>query len=114
MLIDPTALEAYREVMEEETDSFITEILDSFYPNARELLISLDKAVNENDVKGFIRAAHIFKSTSATVGAQLVSGLAADLEARATSEPLRDLQPLLSKLGEAYEEAEAKLKEIYP
>ncbi len=113
MLIDPAALEVYREVMGEETDDFIAEILDNFYPNSRELLASLDRALDKNDVEGFTRAAHIFKSTSATVGAQRVSGLVTDLEARASSEPLTDLQPLISKLKDAYEEAEAKLKEIY-
>ena len=113
MPIDPTVLEAYHEVMEEETDAFIADILANFYPNSRKSIASLGRALDNNDVDGFIRAMHIFKATSATVGAQHVSDLAADLEARAGSEPLTNLQPLISELEEAYEEAEAKLKEIY-
>jgi hypothetical protein len=31
MIIDPSALEAYREVMEDEADEFIADVLNSFY-----------------------------------------------------------------------------------
>jgi len=33
MIIDPSALEAYREVMEDEADEFIADVLNSFYTN---------------------------------------------------------------------------------
>ena len=113
MSINPAALEVYREIMRDETDAFIADILDSFYTNARELINSLDKALDKNDVEGFVRAAHTLKTTSATVGAQRVSNLIADLETRGEKEPLLNLQPLVVELWEAYEEAEKKLKEFY-
>ena len=113
MLVDPSAFEVYREVMGDELDAFIREILDGFYTNSRDLIASLERKLAENDVEGFVRAAHTLKTTTATVGAQRVSGLAVDLEARGKTEPLTDLLPLISKLKEAYEEAEIKLKELY-
>ena len=113
MPVDPSALEVYREIMGDETDAFIADILNSFYTNARDLIASLDRTLEENDVEGFVRAVHTLKTTTATVGARRVSGLAVDLEARGGTEPLPDLLPLLSELKEAYEEAEIKLKELY-
>lgn len=113
MIVDPSTLEAYREVMEDEADEFVADILDSFYSNARELLAKLDDTLAQNDVDGFVRAAHTFKSTSATVGAQRLSGLLADLEARGGTEPLTNFIPLIPQLKEAYEEAESRLKELY-
>ncbi len=113
MIIDPSALEAYREVMEDEADEFIAEILSLFYTNARELLARLESTLAENDVEVFVRTAHTFKTTSATVGAQRVSSLLADLEMRGETEPLSDLLPIISELKEAYEEADSKLKELY-
>ena len=113
MIIDTSALEVYREVMEDETDAFIAEILASFYINVQELIKTLDKGIAENDVESFVRAAHTFKSTSATVGALRVSNLTADRETRGSSENLGSLKPTLMELKEAYIEAEKKLKEIY-
>ena len=61
----------------------------------------------------FVRAAHTFKSTSATVGAGRLSDLAADLEKRGQGEQLTDLLPLISTLEEAYDEAKQQLQKIY-
>ena len=113
MPVDPSALEIYRDVMGDETDAFIADILNSFYTNARDLIAVLDRTLAEDNVEEFVRAAHTLKTTTATVGARRVSGLAVDLEARGESEQLLNLSPLLSELKEAYEEAEIKLKELY-
>lgn len=114
MIINPDALESYREVMEDETDAFIADILDSFYSNARELMAALDEAIAANDAESFARAAHTLKSTAATVGAERLSGLAADLEAKANAESLAALTPLTTKLKAAFTEAETKLQELFP
>ena len=114
MIVDPSALEAYREVMEDEADEFIADITSSFYANARELFLKMDEALAKDDIEGFVRAAHTFKSTAATVGAMPLSGLLADLEKRGGSEPLAGLQPLIPPLKQAYEEVETKLRELYP
>jgi len=114
MIINPEALEAYKEVMEDEADAFIADILDTFYSNSRELMAALDEATAQNDVESFARAAHTFKSTAATVGAEPLSSLAADLEMKAQSEALTALAPLLAALKEAFTEAERELKRLYP
>ena len=113
MIINPEALEAYKEVMEDEADAFIADILESFYNNSADLIETLEKSIPTNDRKSFIRAAHTFKSTSATVGAESLSGLAADLEMKAHSEALTALTPLVAALKEAFAEAEIELKKLY-
>ena len=112
-IIDASALEIYREIMEDETDAFITEILTNFYINTDELIARLDKTIIENNEDEFIRAAHTLRSTSATVGALRVSSLAADLETRGGREHLRNLRPLVLELKKAYEEAKNELKDLY-
>ncbi|MBT3712001.1 MAG: Hpt domain-containing protein [Anaerolineae bacterium] len=114
MIVDPSALEAYREIMEDEADEFIIDILNSFYSNARELFSAMDEALAKDDAEGFVRAAHTFKSTAATVGAMPLSGLLADLEKKGGSEPLAGLEPLIPPLKAAYEEVESRLRELYP
>lgn len=114
MFINAEILDSYREVMEDEADAFIADILNSFYSNARELIAKLEEAIPANDVDSFTRAAHTFKSTSATVGADRLSGLAGELEKDAQSEALTALAPRLPALKEAFAEAEAELKRLYP
>lgn len=114
MIINSDALESYRDVMEEEADAFIAEILDGFYSNSRDLMATLDESLAADDVNTFIRAAHTLKSTAATVGAERLSDLAADLEGRAGFDTLSELAPTVETLKKAFAEAEAKLKELYP
>lgn len=113
MIIDPTILESYRDFMEEEADEFIAEILNDFYENSMTLLNTLDEALKQGLHEEFTRAAHTLKSTSATVGATRLSGLAANLEQRGKDGQLTDLAPLLVPLQEAFDEAKAKLEELY-
>ncbi len=115
MSVDPTALDVYKDLMdsEAEADAFIAEILESFYTDTGNLLQTLDHCLKKNDVDGFVRAVHTLKTTAATVGAQLLSGLAADLELRGETELLAHLQPRVTLLNEAFADAEKKLKEIH-
>lgn len=80
MTIDPSALEAYREIMGEETDAFIAEIIDTYLSNAPLLLNAMQESLAQADTKSLIRAAHTLKSNSATVGATTLAALAAEIE----------------------------------
>lgn len=114
MIVDPSTLETYRSIMDDEADEFIADILTHFYINSQTLIAKLDDSLAENNREEFVRAAHTFKSTSATVGAQRVSNLLANLEERGETELLFALQPLIPELKIAYEESVSKLKELYP
>lgn len=113
MIIDTSVLDAYRDFMEEDADDFIQEILDEFFENSKTLLAKLSKPPSENELEGFVRAAHTLKSTSATVGATKLSELAALLEEKGKEKALSEIPPLLPMLHNAYAEAITELKKIY-
>ncbi len=114
MTINTTILESYRELMEDEADEFIADILNSFYENSNDILKTLKNTALNGETDEFVRAAHTFKSTSATVGAENLSALAATLEKKGQSEQLSDLLPDVDTLQEAYEAAKAELEKLYP
>ncbi|OQX65026.1 MAG: hypothetical protein B5M51_01950 [Anaerolinea sp. 4484_236] len=113
MIIDPSALESYREIMGDEADEFIADILETYLSDSINLLATLDEALSSGSVDKFVRAAHTLKSTSATVGAQQVSSLAANLEKRGQSENLSDLASDTVQIRKEYEQAAAQLKELF-
>lgn len=113
MTIDTSVLDSYRDFMEEDADDFIREILGEFYANAEELLTTLNAPLTPDSLDEFVRAAHTLKSTSATVGATQLSATAAELEAKGKASALSEMLPLIATLRKTYDEAKAKLEEIY-
>ncbi len=113
MSINTTILDSYRELMEDEADEFIADILNSFYENSTELLKTLRDSIVQGQPSEFVRAAHSFKSTSATVGAEELSALAADLEKKGKSGEINDLAPAIDALQKAYESAKEELQKLY-
>jgi HPt (histidine-containing phosphotransfer) domain-containing protein len=112
MTIDITALDAYREVMGDEADTFIADVIDTYLNSAVGLISTLHGSISSDDGKTFERAAHTLKSTSATVGATDLSALAADLEKLSKSDPLPGLASQVQAAGEEFAKAEMELKVI--
>ena len=113
MTIDPAALGMYRDIMGEDADEFTRDIVMTFAKSTEELLETMDAAIIAQGREEFIRAAHTLKSSSATVGAQHLSGLAADLESRGVAESLSDLAANIPLLRESYQQAITALTELY-
>jgi HPt (histidine-containing phosphotransfer) domain-containing protein len=111
-IIDWSALEAYREVMGEEADSFIADIVQTYLNNSQTLMTQLSEAFQAGDVATFHRTAHTLKSSSATVGATAVSELALTLEKTTVSEFPADTEKLLANLKQAYQEVITRLEEF--
>jgi len=66
--------------MGDEANEFITELIRTFLPNAVKLIEELKTSLVKNDIKSFYRAAHTLKSSSASLGAMLLSDYAKVLE----------------------------------
>ena len=113
MTIDPAALGMYSDIMGEDADEFTRDIVTTFAQSAKELLDTMDTAINAQNRDEFVRAAHTLKSASATVGAQLLSGLAADLESRGAAETLSNFAINIPPLRESYQQAMIALTELY-
>lgn len=59
---------------------FLTELINSYFASSSELFAQMQKALAENNIDEFRRAAHSLKSTSANLGALRLSSLARELE----------------------------------
>jgi HPt (histidine-containing phosphotransfer) domain-containing protein len=80
MNIDTSTLNSYRDFMGEEADAFIAEIISSFLEDGPILVSTMEDAIATDNPETFVRAAHTLKSNSATVGATMLTSLAAEME----------------------------------
>ena len=112
MTIDRSALDAYREMMGDEADAFIADVIDTYLDNAATLFSELEGSLASGDAEAFTRAAHTLKSTSATVGAQALSALAADLEAAGKRGEISPLAEKVAQAKEAFTSVEAELHQM--
>jgi HPt (histidine-containing phosphotransfer) domain-containing protein len=110
MTIDPSALEAYREVMGEEADAFIADIKETYLKNAPQLFSAMQQGLATEDAASFTRAAHTLKSNSATVGAHKLAGMAAEMEQQGEKGNLEGLNDQMIKAAEEFLRVEAALK----
>jgi PAS domain S-box-containing protein len=82
---------------------FVAELIDTFVEDGRELIATLRRSLAETDVDAFRRAAHSLKSTSETVGASGLAGLARELETMARSGSLDGAEGRLEPLAGTYQ-----------
>jgi PAS domain S-box-containing protein len=73
-------LDSYYRVMGDETDAFLIELIQTFLPNAQKLINDLKESLLKKDLTTFHRSAHTLKSSSASLGAMILSDLAKNLE----------------------------------
>ena len=90
--------------------AFVSELIDTFAADARDLIATLERALGETDLDAFRRAAHSLKSTSESLGAAGLAALARELEATARTGTLEGVQPCVAQLGRAYETATRTLQ----
>jgi len=79
-----TTLDSYYRVMGDDTDAFLIELIQTFLPNAQKLINDMKQALESKDLNTFHRSAHTLKSSSASLGAVLLSEHARVLEADTT------------------------------
>jgi PAS domain S-box-containing protein len=73
-------LDQYYRVMGEEAEDFIADLIRTFLPNANKLIEEMKTSLKSKNIKTFHRAAHTLKSSSASLGAMLLSDCAKNLE----------------------------------
>jgi PAS domain S-box-containing protein len=78
--LDRAAIEGLAATM---GSAFIVELIDTFGEDARALIGALRSTLAGADLDGFRRAAHSLKSTSETLGATALAGMARELESMA-------------------------------
>jgi HPt (histidine-containing phosphotransfer) domain-containing protein len=91
-------LDQYYRVMGDEANEFIAELIRTFLPNASKLITELKTSRSTKDIKSFYRAAHTLKSSSASLGAMLLSDLAKELETESKESLPADSQSQIKKM----------------
>ncbi len=91
---------------------FVTELIDTFGEDARELLAALRRALAGMDVDAFRRAAHSLKSTAESLGAVALGALARELEGHARAGSLEGAAQRLDRLEQHYARAAGALGDL--
>jgi CheY-like chemotaxis protein len=91
---------------------FVGELIDTFAEDARELIATLRRALAENDVDAFRRAAHSLKSNGESLGATELAVRARELEAMARGGSLQGAADRVEPLVARYEAAARALGEL--
>ncbi|MEW6181033.1 MAG: Hpt domain-containing protein [Chloroflexota bacterium] len=91
MSLDLSTLNSYRDFMGEDADSFIEDIIRSYFNDAPKLVETLKETIASGDTARFVRSAHTLKSNSATLGAAELAAMAAELEQAGKLTPLPEL-----------------------
>lgn len=79
-LIDWSRLEQLRTLQKPGRPDVVRQLVHTYLSNSASLLDSLDDALARADAQVLVRAAHSLKSTTATIGAEPLAALAAELE----------------------------------
>jgi HPt (histidine-containing phosphotransfer) domain-containing protein len=83
--------------------SFVAELIDTYLEDSAELIVNLRQSLAGNDLDSFRRAAHSFKSNSATLGALGLAKLARQLESMAQEGNIGLAGDRLDKLAGGFE-----------
>ena len=81
--VDVDILDTLRELADEDTPDFFTDLVQSYIADAAQLGEQLTQAVADQDIETVARSAHTLKSSSGNVGAGNLAGLCATIENQA-------------------------------
>jgi len=109
-VLDRAAFERLRGTVDA---GFLGELVTTFVEDAQDLMRAMRRALGDNDVDSFRRAAHSLKSNAASFGAMTLSSLARELEALGRSGSLDGAAARVERLaGECERAARAVLREV--
>lgn len=107
-ILDQSALEQLRELDDE--GSVLLEIIETFLRDAPKSIAAIESAIISNDAKTLDRAAHTLKSTSAIVGAMVLSSICKELETLGRQGDVARAKESLSRVHDEMASAGAALQ----
>lgn len=93
-------------------EDFFAEIIEKFYEDADQDLGDIQRCAAEGNVKGLGIAAHGLKGTSLTMGAELLAGIALEVELKGKGNDLTNISEYIKRLQDAYRKTRAALEQI--
>ena len=107
--IDQSVLDIIRDMEDEDDPDMLAEIIGLYLDKAPELLQTMQAAIAHKDAESLRVAAHTLKSSSANVGARVLSDLCRELEELGRNGSLDNAATKLSRLYDEYHRVDAAL-----
>jgi HPt (histidine-containing phosphotransfer) domain-containing protein len=112
-ILDQSVLASLKELQEEGEPDIIEEVGSLFLVHAPEKIAAIKKAASQKDAKALQLSAHSLKSSSAYVGAMVLSAMSKDLEMMGRSNSLEGAEGKVEALDREYSRVKTALeKEI--
>ncbi|HEX9465440.1 MAG TPA: MHYT domain-containing protein [Alphaproteobacteria bacterium] len=110
--IDLARIEEIRAIKGQNSATLLQRVISQFTATAPTLAATIRTKTAEGDCEALWRAAHSLKSSAAAVGAQLVSGRCAEIEAKARSSGAEPVKTLLDALDRELAAATRSLQQL--
>lgn len=102
-IIDPAALESFRQLAGEHASLLIADLLNTYLEDAPDRVDKMHQAVQDGSPDDLSDAAHALKSASANLGAKQLAGLCAEAEALGRAGSMEGAQEIVTQITHAYE-----------
>jgi signal transduction histidine kinase/ligand-binding sensor domain-containing protein/CheY-like chemotaxis protein/HPt (histidine-containing phosphotransfer) domain-containing protein len=101
-VLDRTTLNALRALPRKGTKDMLSHIVERYLADSRDLVASIERAVEQDDAEELARAAHAWRSYNGNVGAHGLASLCRELEDRARNGKVAAARELLGELRASY------------
>ena len=101
-VLDRTTLHALRALPRKGTKDMLSHIVERYLADSRDLVASIERAVEQRDAEELARAAHAWRSCNGNVGAHGLASLCRELEDRARNGNVAVARELLGELRASY------------
>jgi len=101
-VLDRTTLNALRALPRKGTKDMLSHIVERYLADSRDLVASIERAIEQGDVEELARAAHAWRSYNGNVGAHGLASLCRELEDRARNGKVAAARELLGELRASY------------
>lgn len=112
--IDMGVLAGFKEIAGDDFDELLVELIDSYLEDAPPRLQAISNAIESENAKVLQHSAHALKSSSLTVGANLLAQICGELETIARQGTTLGTSTILLQLNAEYERVVAALQAEYP
>jgi CheY-like chemotaxis protein/HPt (histidine-containing phosphotransfer) domain-containing protein len=109
--IDLTTLNSLQNMLGADEAAFI-EVINCYLTESPKLLQILNLSLIEGDIQNLWQTAHKFKSSSASLGAKMLTQLCSELEKKGLSGNLEGSKTILHQLCQEYEQVKTALEKI--
>lgn len=108
--IDKSAFDELYEIQRETGTNLIQQLIESYLETTPQMLEKISHGISNDEKDAIFMAAHSMKSSSAYVGATVMSELAKQIETLAKDENVAELKPLFTEMQQVYPQIEKLLR----